>query len=219
MKLSDFLSLLKAESLQNISDDFYDSRDFINSISRSLDYIFRRLNSKGVFPFAAIEEALAVSETANTYTLSYKLQGLIPDNDDTTVDWYADRWSDSGVWGDDKQLTPKNFFVKADKWDFFTYVSSVTGIRWIKTSKAYTEIKIRYKRWPDYPLVDKPSVDIDLPEDLIWVLLNLCMWRVIPLFLENWFDLANNYYAQANEDLDNYTQNMASYVGTNRFTG
>ncbi len=60
MKLSAFLSLLKAESLQNISDDFYDSRDFVNSMSRSLDYIFRRLNAKSVMSFSAIEETLQV---------------------------------------------------------------------------------------------------------------------------------------------------------------
>lgn len=220
MKLSSFLSLIKAESLQNISDDFYDSKDFVNSISRSLDYIFRYLNAKSIFPYWAIEEEVtADSLDPRLFILSNKLQWLIWDRDDTEIDSFSDRWSESWVWGDGKSLSQKNFFITQDKWDFFTFVPSIEWIKSIRTSKAYGSLKIRYKRWPKYPQIDEVNEDIDLPEDLIWVLLNLCMWRVIPLFLENWFDLANNYYLQSNEDLDNYAQVMGGAVWTDRFTG
>lgn len=220
MILSSFVQDFKDWILQNISDDNFSEQRIINELEWASNYMFRYLNVKNVFWYAAVIETLTVDPLdTRRFPTTYRVSGIIEDVDDTNYgEWRQTK--NTGVLSWSTQLKAKNLVIKNDEWDFYKLEQKVAGCEAILTTKEYSTLEVRYKRLNRKYSVDDlrdPTAEVDMPEDLLWVLQNLMFWRCFPKnFLENWRDIANAYYNQAKEELENYAKDMAA--SNQRFT-
>lgn len=118
----------------------------------------------------------------------------------------------TGVIGwENTNLEYQHFFTDTEA-DTFTYRGNLTWVRYIETSKSRATIKVRYKRWPILLTSESTGNDIDCPEELLWVLHDLCMWRAMPLYLEQWIALSREYLSMANETMKAYASSLGHDV-------
>lgn len=209
MLASQFIRIVKDEALQNIASDFYSDYNWVYNINRSLEYIFRAINVKDIRYYTNTYQEIAWLWNKE-YTTQYPIQWFITDNDKKY----------SGVFANNKAtvIDRKNFYVYDNEWDYFTVKWNQTGITGIVTSQEYDQVEIYYKRWP-IPLEVgfDPTTEIDLPEELLWVLQSFVMWRVMPTYLENGASLSNFYFTQWSTDLNNYIENIGQWIDQDWF--
>lgn len=243
MKASQFLQVMKNQALQNISQDYNSDSVWVFYINAWLDYIYRFLNARHVRPYSVVDETIGDWTATNEFTSTYSIQWIIIDkffegseNVSADVYWYNSRGmtnfetrattindSNTGVIADPDanwewtQLYRKNFIANTDQ-NTYAFVSWIDGIQTVKTGKNFSYLRLRYKRWPQRIDVWDLTVDVDLPVDLLWSLLDFCMWRIYPVHLENGFDLANNYFQHGVEDLTNYVNSLWSNIENNKFS-
>lgn len=216
MIFSGFVQDCKDGMLQNISEDHFSDQRIVNEVNRASAYMFRYLNKRNIFWYAAIIETLTPdSDNTRRYTTTYRISWIIQDMDDTNMQFWTQTKNSWIVADDNIQLKPKNLIFKNDEWDFYRIDNS--SISWplaILTSKEYSSLEVRYKRMGRYYTVDdlrNNTLDVDMPEDLLWIMQNLIFWRCFPKnFLENGFDIANSYFQQAKEELENYAQESSA---------
>ncbi len=202
MYASTFLNTLKANSLQNVSSDFFDDDNRVVIINGCLDFIYHYLNRKDTWYYSKKEQTITPDAATDTFELSFPCYGIIKKLDwDSTTDY-------TGVWGNAvTQLSYKHFFT-TDQTEQYTFEATTEWVKYIKTAKEFTSLKVRYKRGPARVTVDSLNTDIDLPEDLVFVLLNLCLRRTMPVGLEQGAALAKFYIEQVSEELQNYAASL-----------
>ena len=221
MILSNFIQDFKDWILQNISEDNFSDQRIINELNRAASYMFRFLNARNVFSYAAVIETLSPDEdNARRYETKSRVGWIIEDVDDTNYNSGGKTKSTGVVADESTQLKWKNLILKEDEWEFYIIEQSITWPNAILTAKEYTTLEVKYKRLSIYYTVDDlkdNTLDVDLPEDLLGILQNIMFWRCFPKnFLENWFDLANSYLMQWREELENYVKDLAAQ--NQRFT-
>lgn len=88
------------------------------------------------------------------------------------------------------------------------YAYSMTAGNQITINTPIKDIGIWYQRLPTWHNYLDLEVEIDIPREAIGVLEFLVQWRTLPVNLEQWAQLANNYYEQAKESMKVYAQNI-----------
>jgi hypothetical protein len=84
----------------------------------------------------------------------------------------------------------------------------ITGSTSLEVSRKLKNIKIAYARLPIWHDFSDLSKELDIPEDMAGILEFFVMRRLMPVHLEQWASLANNYFNQATASLEMYAKNI-----------
>ena len=208
MLFSQFISWVKDSVLQNIADDNFSETKLVDTCNFCLSYIYNTLNASGVFTYSAIEETINEVDSSKTFLTTYPIWWIIEDLDDTNFGNWCSSTNPTGVLAENWAKIKRKVFIPDSNGDYYSYNHTADWILWIKTSKNYGKITIRYKRMPNKYTIDdltNSTLQLDLPYDLIGTLWNLMMWQLFPQsLLENGADLANHWRDHARDELNVY---------------
>lgn len=240
MQASTFLNILKDEAMQNIAANNYTDAIFVFNINTALTFISRFLNARNIWTYSAFDEVITPETAPSTvFNTTYTIEGILRDAYYDTnwnqvwevyLQWFTrstfeSNWSEGNTGvianpdanNNGNQLERKNFFVDKES-DQYSLITTSAGVTWLKTGKSWNKLYVRYKRWLTRVNQADLAAEIDLPEDLLWVLFNLSMWKLMPYKLENWFNLAQAYFQQAIDELTNYASGIGEDIQNTKFS-
>lgn len=180
-----FIPRIRNTSMQNLWTEQWDNDDWILKINRWISFIYDFCNSRQNWYWSVTKEELTANGDG-IFTASHLLNKIHI----VMANW--------------RPLERKNLFVL--NWDRESYYMASDGR--IHTDPSITNITIVYQRKP-YPLeINDLDVYIDLPPDLVWILEEICLWRILPFNLHEWTQVANNMFAYFTEQITEYLSNV-----------
>lgn len=201
MKVSTALNLVKASTLQNISNDYANDDIRIQYVNGAVSYIFFRLMSKWSRYWATHEETLTWSNSV--FTTTYGIWRV----------WEAK----DAQWGE-IVLAPISADMNASR------AGDDEPAKWMRRSNSSSKqlvvkdttistMSIIYSRMPKkHDVANIGTEELDLPDELSIAFVLAVNWLIQPIHLEQWATLANNYYNQLNTLLDEYCYSTVTNV-------
>lgn len=184
----------KQQSLQNLWTDYLNDYSWIFRVNGTIDYIYAYLHWNW-WRYWTMEEEDLTKTSDYTFQTTYNIDYL-----DEEVIWDNQKYPQRvNLW------LPRVAGTNPPNSNNLDYYMILKDLKTIKTTQNYNKLWVHYKRWV-IRATDLNSV-VDLPDDLLFNAMMFAMWWIQPIFLEQWAQLANNYYAQADKILTNYMQN------------
>jgi len=194
MTIRELVEQCRLQSLQNLWTDYLNDWWWLFRLRYAIDYIHLYMNGNWKWYFTDVEEDINKTSD-NTYTTTYEIANLeeeiVWDNKyiPNKVNLWLPRDETGNLIGTNQMQSNQFYRIKND-------------LKTIITSFNYDKIRIHYSRKHITP-TNLDSL-VDLPKDLENIAMQFAMWNIQPIFLEQWAQLSNNYYAQANKYLEDY---------------
>lgn len=185
MTLQDLIWVAQKRANQNIWQDMFDNSDWIFEMYDALSYVYNYVN-KFWWLFWTIADENLVPENW-IVTLSYPMNRLI-----------------AVMNSEEAELIPANYYLLSNDTQSYIIKSEKT----IQVTSDITSVRVVYLRGIDILTTDDVSLPVDIPNALLWVVVFYTLWKMMPIYLEQWASLANNFFSQMKEILDEYMFNL-----------